>query len=250
MYGYLKHKRIIPIWFIVTCPKAYRMSDCVNTDYSHQESIHQNLHTILNDERRQNCDTQKAARQWTNTQRREKTDPFFWRGEFLIFPALQIYYWGSLLSWAHLTWMHVGMEKSEIHIRYPHTSQTFAFSARDTSLHKGKDIANCLQDGKNLDCCLAEEHASKPLQCLQCHWAQATCHSSPQGRSTARCYSPSAPRWAGVYLAQQLTGSAFISPTGKHLRLKIGDKKKELLLMHLTQEFSFFTMDQYFILSC
>lgn len=70
--------------------------------------------------------------------------------------------------------MHVAMEKSEIHIRYPYTSQTSAFSASDTSLDKGKDTANCSQDGKNLSCCLAEERASKPLssaskplQCLQ-----------------------------------------------------------------------------------
>lgn len=45
-----------------------------------------------------------------------------------------------------------------------------------------------------------------------------------QGRSTSQCYSPSALQWPGLYLAVQLTGSAFISQPVKNRRLKTGIK--------------------------
>lgn len=55
-----------------------------------------------------------------------------------------------------------------------------------------------------------------------------------------------------MYLAQQLTGSAFISQSGKHLRLKIGVKTKVRAATNASYLgiLLFYTMDQYFSLSC
>lgn len=77
MYGHLKCKRIIPICFLVTWPKAYEIIlQILTTPTRNQSTITYTRVTILKDERKQNCNTQKASRQWTNTQRRgRETDP-------------------------------------------------------------------------------------------------------------------------------------------------------------------------------
>ena len=55
-----------------------------------------------------------------------------------------------------------------------------------------------------------------------------------------------------MYLAQQLTGSAFISQSGERLGLKIGVKTKVRAATNASYlgVLLFFTMDEYFILSC
>lgn len=89
-----------------------------------------------------------------------------------------------------------------------------------------------------LGCWLAEEHASR--------W------DPPQGRSPARCFGFFAPRWPGVSLALLLTGSAFTSWSGKHLRLKICVKTKVRTASSASYLgiLLFYTMDQDCSLSC
>lgn len=106
--------------------------------------------------------------------------------------------------------MHVGTEELEIRIDL-HIRLLLSLSGK---LHymRTHQTASRMGNLVALGCWLAEEHASR--------W------DPPQGRSPARCFGFFAPRWPGVSLALLLTGSAFTSWSGKHLRLKICVKTK------------------------
>lgn len=180
--------------------------------------------------------TQKAARQWTNTQSmgRETASVL---GNLWYFHlcgcntvAVQYLSW----TWAACTWVQkkwrfvLGID---LHIRplLSLAGRLHYTRTHQTAPRMGNLVA--------LGCCLTEEHASR--------W------DPPQGRSPAQCFGHFAPQWPGVSLALLLTGSAFISWSGKHLRLKICFKTKVRTASSASYLgiLLFYTMDQEFSLS-
>lgn len=243
MHAPLKHKRIIAIWFIVTWPKVSRMSDLVNIDHPHHKSINYNWKHSKRIEWLRETELQHTKScQATNSYTKwgKMTDPVL--GNLWYFQLCRSNNVTAQYIELDLTWMWVGAEKLELHVRYLHSSRLSAFLARRPNYKGMREAAARIGQACCPGCCWAGEHVSR--------WddgTQATTMACPKAWVQ---HGPMAisPLWGVPGTA----GSALLSWSGKYSRLKHGVKTQVWAVTYVSflAIMVFSTTNRYFILSC